>query len=227
MEKPSKSEFLYQTFSAAITIAVALIGIFFLLKATGNTNKVVILLPIGTTTPATVQPSEYPDYDALKSLKVVVVASSTSSSEAGKNIVEDGITKRLLITGKFARLYLFVETSVDQKPLTDWDSFYMKIADQGGHLYRPDSLKVPSDDRVTRLLFNTSVVPYLSSLPYSASRTPVVTNWFDNIFNSFSSSPRKSRVDTFISTTRNGMIHLIAFYYACDETTPDCSIQVQ
>ena len=229
-QKSLNKEFWLQTISAAISILVALGGIYLVLKATGNTNdKPEDTFPVGTTTPISVQPSDYPDYDSLQTLRSVVIATSTTSSEADKTVVEGGITQHLLITGQFSRLYLYAETSVDDKPLTDWDSLYMKVANLGGHLYRPDSLATPTDNKVTRLLFNTSVIPYLQTLPYSSARTPVITNWFDNVFNAHTGSvtPWQTRADAFISTTRNGTIHLIAFYYACADSSPECFIEVK
>lgn len=224
-----KREFLFQTLSAALTILVALGGIYFVLYLSGNTqNQPSENYPTGTTTPISVQPSQYPDYDSLKGLNSVAIVTSTATSESKELSVAGGITTHLQISGTFSRLYLYAEVSVDNKPLTDWDSLYVKIGGFGGHLYRPDSLATPADNQTTRLLFNASSIPYLSSLPYSSARTPLVTDWFDNIFNATSSVSRQrtTRVDAFISTTRQGVIHLIALYYACADTAPDCSIKV-
>jgi hypothetical protein len=181
--------------------------------------------PVGTTTPAVVLPSEYPDYDALSSLKYVVLAHAEPSSEANKTVVEGGVKKTIEITGKFSRVYLYAEVSVNEKPLTDWDSLYMKIAETGGHLYRPKSLATPSNELASLLLFNTSAIPFLPNLPYSSAREPLITNWFGNVFNA-TSQTWKARSDIFISTTREGMIHLVALYYDCDKETPNCSLKV-
>ncbi len=227
-----KKEFYLQTASMVITISVALLGIYLVLYFTGNTSsnskQPENNYPTGTTTPISVQPSQYPDYDSLQALQSVAIVTNATSSESNESFVAGGITKHLQISGNFSRLYLYAEASVNDKPLTDWDSLYIKIDGFGGHLYRPDSLATPSDNQTTRLLFNASSVPYLPSFPYSSARTPLITNWFDNIFNANTTSSKlqTARVDTFISTTRQGEIHLIALYYACADSTQDCYIKV-
>lgn len=229
-------EFFLQVVSMVITIAVAVLGIYLVLYFTGNTSSETPEnnLPVGTTTPAVVQPSQYPDYDNLNELIAEPLVSATTSSQGSRPIKP--ITINLEVKGKFSRVYLYTETSVNNKPLTDWDSLYIgfrfsnfPLNGINGHLFRPGSLPVPQDNKTTRLLFNTSAVQYIQ-LPYSASKIPNTLDWFNNTFNSSayqSENPRKVYFDTFISTTQTGTIHLIALYYSCAEDSPECYIKVQ
>ena len=176
-------------------------------------------LPVADIKPVAVEPSEFPDYDALKSLTPLELIREKGSN--AKNIKDLELKKYLEVVGDFSRIYLYVEASVNEKPFTDFDSMYVKFntepplianSQAGGHLFRPKSLKVPTDNKSTRLLYNTSVVPYLSNLPYSEARDSSNVNWFEEVFKNFEKSDdiRKIRFDTFISTTEKGKIHLIA-----------------
>jgi hypothetical protein len=184
-------------------------------------------LPVGDIKPISVQSSDFPDYDALTSLTPIALVKAVDSNMT--NIMDPQLTKHIEIKGNFSRLYLYTELSVNDKPLTDWDSLYVKFDNTGGHLFRPDTLKVPTDNKATRLLYNTSVVPYLTNTPYSETRTPQDVDWFDNVFTNKINpeSIRNVRFDTFISTTQNGTIHLIALYYSCMKETPDCYIKLK
>ncbi|MBU1557722.1 hypothetical protein KKC45_02065, partial [Patescibacteria group bacterium] len=195
----------------------------------------VVKLPVAEVTPKEIDNPEYPDYDALSSLIPLELMKNTDSSMYNKD--DKRFTKYLEIYGDFSRMYLYTEASVNKKPLTDWDSLFVKFNDEppyldnlkaGGHLFRPKSLKLPKDEKVTRLLYNTSVVPYLPTIPYSESRTPITVNWFEDVFREPQSPKeiRKVRFDAFLSTPELGEIHLIALYYKCTRETPNCYIKV-
>jgi hypothetical protein len=234
-EKEAKNkEILWQIIGMVITMLFSLLGLWVVLTLTdeNNDNGQGINYPVGTTTPVIVQPSQYPDYDSLNNMTAVPLITATTSSQNSRPIIP--ITGVLEVKGKFSRVYLYGEASVNGKPLTDWDSLYVgfrfstfSLNGIHGHLFRPDSLPVPQDNKSTRLLFNTSVVSYIQ-LPYSASKTPSTLDWFNNIFNNSAysiESIKKIYFDTFISTTQIGTIHLIALYYSCAEETPDCYIR--
>ncbi len=185
--------------------------------------------PIGSTTTVPVKPSDFPDFDLLNSMKNISVVTDTESSASTTPAQE--IRNRLEIAGNFSRVYLYVEVSVNSKPLTDWDSIYVDLNSSffgydglGGHLFRPNSLPAPKNDNVTRLLFNGYGIPYIK-LPYASSKSPSTSDWITNVFNQ-STETRVIRMDSYISTTQEGTIHLIALYYSCAEFTPDCYIKV-
>lgn len=222
--------------AALIFVSLGLAGLWFIIFITGlGPEQKPIEIPIGTITPPKLNPSQYPDYDVLRDLNAVVLAKDKESSASNKN--DEDLTKILEVKGDFSRIYFYAESSVNNKPLTDWDSLYVKFntippklddLKSGGHLYRPQSLKVPMGNNVTRLLFNISVVPYIPTIPYSEARSPTTVNWFEDVFRQPSnpSEVRKIRFDTFLSTTENGKIYLIALYYKCFQETPDCYIKI-
>ncbi len=223
--------FLQRVLASIVLLIITVVAMWFLIIKIDINNKPD--LPVGNIRPITVNPAEFPDYDSLKFLTPLELIKEKSSN--AKNKTDPEFTKYLEVRGEFSRIYLYAEASVNDKPLTDWDSLYVKFNNEpptldnfkaGGHLFRPKSLKVPGDNKTTRLLFNLSVVPYLPTIPYSESRIPITVNWFENVFN-FNSNPnsvRKIRFDTFISTTEKGELHLIALYYKCADETPNCYI---
>ena len=217
---------------AVITVFITFVGLWFIVSKTMQPEPTKPDLPLGTTAPISVEPSQFPDYDSLKDLHATELLQEKDSSS--RNINDDALTNiKLSIKGRFSRMYLYTEVSVNNKPLTDWDSLYIKFntsppilteLQAGGHLYRSKSLAVLTDNKATRLLYNTSVVPYLSSAPYSEARIPEIVDWFSSVFDNDGSSTSTVRFDTFLSTKRNGKIHLIALYYDCDSETPECFI---
>ena len=220
--------------ASALLLVLTVLAIWLLITRINKDGKAD--LPVGDIKPVVVEPSEFPDYNSLSILTPLELIKEKDSN--AKNINDLGLKKYLEIKGDFSRIYLYVEASVNDKPLTDWDSVYVKFntepplianSQAGGHLFRPKSLKVPTDNKSTRLLYNTSVVPYLSNLPYSEVRNSSNVNWFEEAFKNFEkpNDIRKIRFDTFISTTERGKIHLIALYYKCAEETPSCYIKIK
>jgi hypothetical protein len=70
--------------------------------------------------------SLYPDYDSSLTLHPLVVVENITSSNSNVNdLSTTGI--KLEARGYFSRMYLYLEISVDDKPLTDWDSIYVKF----------------------------------------------------------------------------------------------------
>lgn len=176
------------------------------------------------------------DYQSLENLtKEILIENKLSNME---NKDDEDLTKNLKAYGDFSKIYLFAEISVNERPLTDWDSIYIKFNNyidntleefnSGGHLFRPKSLSVPQIKTTTRLLFNASVVPYIPTIPYSETRTPATINWFENVFRSPQNpkEERRIRFDTFLSTTEKGFIKEISLFYKCSKDTPDCYIEI-
>lgn len=156
------------------------------------------------------KPSEFPDYDSLLVLKKLEVVKNFSSWTPDAAIEEKKVKKSIVLDkGKLAKAYVYIRVSLDGKALTRWESIYLKMGEAGGHLFRKESLSVPSSDK-TELLFALDSVPYLTSVPYSELRVPFYTDWFQ-----FFRDGRKVQVLTFISSLRPALVEEISIYYGC------------
>ena len=123
----------------------------------------------------------------------------------------------LAVTGKIARAYLFVRASLDGKPLSKYESVYVKLNDAGGHLFRPRSLAVPPSD-ATALLYALDDVSYLASVPYDESRTPETADLAAQL------QPGKTvHLTAFISSLHPALLEALWLYYVCEEGEP-CAI---
>ena len=166
-------------------------------------------------------PSEYPDYDSLKDLiPLKIIDNQISWSPEAKPEKIIGYQKQLKSIGQFARIYLYAEVSIDNKPLTQYESFYAKFNNVGGHLFRPQSLKIPSDT-ITKLLYAVNNVPYLAHVPYSENKIPFSTDWFQFLKDGSSIS-----FYTYISSLKPATINKIVIYYGCAEGS-DCKIEMK
>lgn len=167
------------------------------------------------------KPSEYPDYEILKNLKSLTLAEDKISwSPEGQieNII--GVKKQLKSSDKFAKIYLYAEVSSNDKPFTQYESLYIRFNNEGGHIFRPQSLKIPADT-ITRLLYAINNIPYLPSIPYSENKIPLTTNWFN-----FFKDDSLITVDIFISSLKPAMLNKIILYYDCVEGS-DCKIEIK
>lgn len=161
--------------------------------------------------------SEYPDYDAIQGLNSqVVIENQVSWSPKGKIIGHERI---LQVKGQFSRIYLYAEVSVNNKPLTQYESLYIKANNQGGHIFRPRSLKIPPNT-ITRLLYAANNISYLPTIPYSETKIPLTTDWFE-LFK----DGKLIKFNTFISSLKPATINKIVIYYDCIEGI-DCKIEL-
>lgn len=209
------------TFSAIILIVTTL-SVYTLLR---GINFIFTDEQTPSPTP-TSMPSEFPDFEAYKSMNRSLVLAQNQITYSPKNQPVVGrLKKDLSVSGQFSRIYIYIEASVDNispdikgKPLSQWDSIYMTMNNKGGHLYRAQALKVPGDT-VTRLLYGLNQVPVIS-LPYSENKTPIVANWFEEFNNS-----EMVKFDTFISSLRpGGKLDLVELRYECEVESP-CEIK--
>jgi len=167
------------------------------------------------------KPSEYPDYDILKNLTpLTLIENKVSWSPEGKKEKIIAYEIKLKSTGQFAKIYLYTEVSSDNKPFTQYESLYIRFNNKGGHIFRPQSLKIPADT-ITRLLYAINNIPYLSGIPYSESKTPLTTNWFN-----FFKDDSLITVNIFISSLKPALINKIMLYYDCVEGS-DCKIKIK
>lgn len=167
------------------------------------------------------KPSEYPDYDILKTLNsLTLIENKISWSPEGKKEKIIAYEIKLKSTGQFAKIYLYAEVSSDNKPFTQYESLYIRFNNEGGHIFRPQSLKIPADT-ITRLLYAINNIPYLSSIPYSESKTPLTTNWFN-----FFKDDSLITVNIFISSLKPAKLNKIILYYDCVNGS-DCKIGIK
>jgi hypothetical protein len=169
------------------------------------------------------KPSEYPDYDSLATMRSFpLVENFESYTPDGKRIDNKTFFGVILRSGKISKGYLEIVVSINNKPLTAWESIYFKasynVADHykyGGHLFRPDSLKVPPGNE-THLLFPLNNISFLPNLPYLESSKPNTFNLFKLINNN-----KEVKFLTFISSLNPAKINSIKIYYECDKDVDD------
>lgn len=207
--------------SLAVSFVVILMLVLFINKYTDLFKPEVI------TTPTPI-PSEFPDYEAFKNMSKKLTITKdheayTPKLPSGYFEYRGRITQQLITSGSFSQIYLYVDASVDNgKPLTQWDSIYMSLGIQSGHLFRVQSLKVPktTNETTTKLLFAINQVPLIANVPYSENKIPYVVDWF-KLFQ----KGAIIRFDTFLSSLRpGGKFNLIELRYEC---APDTACEIR
>lgn len=166
-------------------------------------------------------PTQYPDYSALSRMKKVELLTKFESwtPDARKDPAK---TKSVLVLdgGRLSTGYLYVKASVEDRPMSRWESIFVQMNYKGGHLLRSKSLPVPPGD-MTELLYALDDVSYISSVPYQENSNYSKVNWF-NQFNPGS----RIRVDTFISSLKPAVIEELVIFYDCADND-QCSLKVQ
>jgi len=146
--------------------------------------------------------SEYPDYFSLKNLKKLDIVKNFSSWTPNASIDENKMVKEIILErGEVAKGYVYVKTSINEQAFSSWESIYIKMNNIGGHLFRPNSLSIPKSDK-TELLYTLDNISFLSSVPYSETKTPLKANWF-NLFK----DNNKIQVIAFISFLFSSLCH--------------------
>ena len=165
--------------------------------------------------------SEYPDYFSLKNLKKLNVVENSSSWTPNASVDENKMIKEIILEkGDIAKGYIYVKTSINNQAFSSWESIYIKMNNTGGHLFRPNSLPIPKSDK-TELLYTLDNILFLSSVPYSETKIPLKTNWFD-----FFKDKNKIQVIAFISSLKPAMIEEISLYYDCVSGS-DCLLTIK
>lgn len=126
----------------------------------------------------------------------------------------------LAVEGTPAKAFLTVRASLDGKPLTKYESVFVKFNDAGGHLYRPKSLPAP-DGGATALLYDLSDVAVLPSVPYDESRTPETADLLAVL-----RPGRTAKLTAFISSLRPALIEEMTLHYVCAEGET-CSVTLK
>ena len=207
----------------SVLIGIAVIGIIILDYTTDifKTPKVIekeVVFTSPTSTP--IQASEYPDFDAIKDMKKLSLLENfktyTPNGEFYQNFTDYNI---ILRTGKIARGYIEFEASINNKPLTSWESLYFKALydredhyNYGGHIFRDDSLRVPAGSK-THLLYALNNIPFIANLDYLWLKKPQKLDLFQ-IINNY----KQVNFLTYISSLNPAQIDSIKIYYECDES---------
>lgn len=167
-------------------------------------------------TPAPSQESQqYQDLAGMRQLELAKdFASWTPGAKLEPEKTRSGI---LAVTGKIAKAYLTVKASVEGKPLTKYESVFVKFNDAGGHLFRPQSLPSP-DSGVTSLLFDLGAMPVLPSIPYDETRTPVEADLVAVL-----QDGKSVKLTAFISSLRPALLEELTLSYVCAEGS-DCAV---
>lgn len=188
-----------------------------------NTSPTPEISPTPTPEPS-VMPSEYPDYDSLSKLQSLIITKDFTSWTPNPPYADNAksITTLIVEKGNISKGYIYVRASLNgdnPSPLTQWESMYLKMNNNGGHLFRPLSLKVPPSNK-TELLYSLNNVPYVT-YPYKEDKTPTIANWF-----TYFKDKKQIRVDAFISSRSPAKIEEIILYYNCVEGEP-CEIKIK
>lgn len=165
--------------------------------------------------------SEFPDFDAIQHMKSIRLASDfeswTPKSQIDPKMV---ITKLLVNKGELSKAYVLIDVVQQDRPLTKWESVYLKLNNTGGHLFRPQTLAVPESDS-TILLYALDDVPYLLTLPYSEQKSPKRVDWFTEFVPN-----SEIEVISFISSLRKAKIKNLEIYYECLNDS-ECQVSVK
>lgn len=207
---------------AVILVLSVIIGINYLLNKKS---------PTLVNNPIQIQPSEYPDYDAIKENpdpKIKSVQITINCPQIGcinnKSATEDldGIKKVYKVEGEISRAYLYADLAVDGgRPLTSWDDFYFLIGSYGGHLIPDKNLLPTPPGPTTKYLFNLGSVSY-----YPTINDKKTNNDIKNIdIFTLLQDKNEFKVHAAISSNRPGRIMKeVSIYYECTESS-DCSIK--
>lgn len=165
------------------------------------------------------KPSDYPDYESLKTLTKLTLAKDFESWTPGSKKQTSKIIETVVLDkGELSKGYVYLKASVDGiAALTQWESLYMTMNYRGGHIFRPQSLAIPGSDK-TELLYALNDIPYLTAAPYNEQSLPARTNWFGLFTNS-----NRILVTSFISSLRRATIEELSIYYSC-KVDNDCSL---
>jgi len=166
----------------------------------------------------TIVVEENPDYNSLTGMKsiplVEIFDSYTPDKKPTAKYENRGV---ILKNGKISKGYLEIVASIDGKPLTSWESIYFKApynvvnhSQYGGHIFRPESLKVPLSEK-THLLFALNNIPFLQG-SYSEFAEPSHFDLFKII-----NENQEVKYLSFISSLVPAKIDLIKIYYECDK----------
>ncbi len=229
MDPTTKETQLFRGFMLGISAAIVLTAIMYFSQQWNNAKEQKQILEnlerqLQEASKIPEEKIAYPDFytatNEMHKTQVITDLASYVKKDTGEIVgqMKVGLTR----VGKISRGYLIVKASVDQgRPLTIYDSIYLKLGDSGGHILRNKSLKTPNEP-ITSLLYPLNSIPYLRSIPYNENKQGEVTDWLTAINNS-----TKPIIFGFLSSSRaGGTLKEVTFAYECEPETPDCSLSV-
>ncbi|PWB38620.1 MAG: hypothetical protein C3F02_02815 [Parcubacteria group bacterium] len=165
--------------------------------------------------------ANFPDYARLSQMQKLEIAKDFVSWTPN-SVLDNSKIKIVNIrqNGEIADAYVYVRAVVEDKKMTKFDSFYLKLANFGGHLFRPNTLATPNSD-ATELLFPLEKISYLPAIPYDESRTPSELDAL-KLFG----AGKNINLYSFISSWRPGKILELSLYYDCADDQP-CSLELK
>ena len=223
------SNFLKQIFGALIVVAISLLALIAVYKTTGifkqditqekldniqekveNINRVII------------------PYERKNDLHRLLVASEFKNTTENEKATQSFSTA-LTVSGHIASGYLYVIASVNNKPLSQYDSIYMKLGsvvsgqyqEFGGHLRRDKSLETPKSESKTELLYILDDIKYKDKIPYYEDIEVLSVDWLRVL-----KEGKEQKMFFFSSTLESGNIHEVDLYYQC-ATGEECSISLK
>jgi hypothetical protein len=195
------------TIISVVFIAAALFFFGAALKNRSDKNAEPSKSAAGTSQAASGEAQLYEDLDGMKSLELAKdFPSWTPGAQVEAEKVDSGI---LQASGKVAKAYLNIKASVGGKPLSKYESFFLKFNDIGGHLFRPQSLKTPEYPS-TSLLYDLREVAILPNLPYDENRAPEKADLAAALLDG-----KKVKLTAFISSLRPAQIEEMSISYVC------------
>ncbi len=165
--------------------------------------------------------SETQQYQDLAGMQRLEVAKDFASWTPGAKVDPDKTRGDMIVVkGKIAKAYLTVSASIGGKPLTKYESIFVKLNDVGGHLFRPQTLATPESD-VTSLLFSLADVPVLTSIPYDETRVPEKADLAATL-----KDGKTVKLTAFISSLRPALLENLSISYVCVEWS-DCALSLK
>lgn len=168
--------------------------------------------------------SPYEDRENL--FKTLIISNFNNSVKDDQPT--DSFSKKILVSGRIGRGYLYVRASADSNALkANEDDVYVKIAgtvngehkEFGGHLIESKSLDTPKSKTATELLFSLSDIKYKES--YKQSDIEIISGDWIKIFNTGTAQ----FIVGFSSTQKSGTVEELSLYYQC-EPESQCSISL-
>ena len=178
--------------------------------------------PAASESPAPQEESPTQAYEDIDGMKRLALADDLASWTPGGKVEDEKVAGgTLAVKGDVAKAYVSVKASVDGKPLTKYESVFLKLNDAGGHLFRPDSLETPESETSTSLFYDLSSVPVLPSVPYDETREPVTEDLLATL-----ADGKNVKLTAFISSLRPALIEELSISYVCAAGS-DCSIALK
>lgn len=167
----------------------------------------------------TVSVSQYPDFELVKTIgddHTIVIINKSDFRDPNQPNTAGNTSGWISSRGQLARAYLFIEASVNDKPLSSFESIFVKMNYVGGHLVLMNSLPVPTFPTATQLLYGLNDINY-KRRPTDASPT-LNTDWFYQL-----NTKHKISFAAFLASQIDGRV-TVKLYYQCTLTSSDCSV---